>query len=205
MKTSVIGSTLLGMISFAISGTVACFLILFADEYILATAIAGGLGGLLLGVFARMGPKIFKMTIAGAAAMLLGLVLSFLIVEGAGELFLSGSAEWMNSSIPDIIAIALMGILAGAAMGIAMDGRKAALLYSAVCGVASIPFGFLVAAFNSGYRFPFWPEDPANILAKLDVNFLTISIALGFGIGLSAGLYKMMMGKGTKSKTLRGE
>jgi len=78
---------LLGMASFLISGVIACIVILLLDNYILATIIAGGIGGLLLGLFLRMCQKITRLVIAGIIAIPVGLVISFLIVEGLGSLF----------------------------------------------------------------------------------------------------------------------
>ena len=46
--TYILWSMLLGMASFLISGVIACIVIVLLDNYILATIIAGGIGGFLL-------------------------------------------------------------------------------------------------------------------------------------------------------------
>lgn len=85
--TYILWSMLLGMASFLISGVIACIVILFLDNYILAIIIAGGIGGLLLGKFLRMHQKIGRIAIAGIIGMPIGLMISFLIIEGIGSLF----------------------------------------------------------------------------------------------------------------------
>lgn len=183
---------LLGMASFLISGVMACIVILLLDNYILATIIAGGIGGLLLGLFLRMRQKIGRMIIAGIIGMPIGLMISFLIVEGIGSLFPSLGAYFENSAIPDISAIVLMGIIFGAVFGAMVYGRKTILLFSIVCGTVSIPFGLLVGAMNSGHWIKVWLENLFEAFGKIDLNFLTIIFSFGIGIGLSIGLYNIL-------------
>lgn len=190
--TYILWSMLVGMASFLISGVIACIVILSLDNYILATIIAGGIGGLLLGLFLQMGQKIIRLVIAGIIAMPIGLVISFFIVEGFGLLFPSIGAYFENSSIPDIIAVILMGITFGAVFGVMIYGRKSIWLFSVVCGIVSIPFGILVSAMNSGWRVKFSLENLIGIFGKIDLNFLAIIISLGIGIGLSIGLYNIL-------------
>lgn len=190
--TYVLWSMLLGMASFLISGIMACILILFLDNYILATIIAGGIGGLLLGLFLRMRQKIRRMAIAGIIAMPIGIIISFFLVEGFGALLPSIGAYFENSSIPDIIVIILMGITFGAVFGSMIYGRKSIWLFSVVCGTVSIPFGLLVGAMNSGYWIKAWLENLLEVFGKIDLNLLAIIISLGIGIGLSIGLYNML-------------
>lgn len=190
--TYILWSMLLGVASFLISGIIACIVILFLDNYILATIIAGGVGGLLLGLFLRMRQKIIRLVIAGIIAMPVGLVISFLIVEGFGSLFPSIAAYFENSSIPDIIAIILMGITFGAVFGSMIYGRKSIWLFSVVCGTVSIPFGLLVGAMNSGCWIKVYLENLLEVFGKIDLNFLAIIISLGIGIGLSIGLYNIL-------------
>jgi len=184
-------SMLVGMASFFISGVLACIVIWFYDNYILATIIAGGIGGLLLSLLLKMHKKISRMIIAGIIGMPIGLILSFFLVEGFGALFPSIGGNFENSSIPDIIAIMLMGIIFGAVFGAINYGRKSIRLFSIVCGVVSIPSGLLVAALNSGFFLKVWPASLTDILVKIDLNFLAITISIGIGTGLSIGLYNM--------------
>lgn len=190
--TYILWSMLLGMASFLISGVIACIVILLLDNYILATIIAGGAGGLLLGLFLQMRQKIIRLVIAGIIAMPVGLIISFLIVEGFGSLFPSIGAYFENSSIPDIIAIILMGITFGAVFGSMIYGRKSIWLFSVVCGTVSIPFGLLVGAMNSGCWIKVYLENLLEVFGKIDLNFLAIIISLGIGIGLSIGLYNIL-------------
>lgn len=190
--TYILRSMLLGMASFFISGVIACIVILHFDNYILATIIAGGIGGLLLGLFLRMRPKISRMAIAGIIAVPVGLFISFLLVEGFGSLFPMIGAYFENSNIPDIIAIILMGITFGTVFGSIIYGRKSILLFSIVGGTVSFPFGLLVAAMNSGYGIKVWLENLFAIFGKIDLNFLAVILSLGIGIGISIGLYNML-------------
>lgn len=188
----ILWSMLLGMASFLISGVMACIVNLLLDNYILATIIAGGIGGLLLGLFLRMRQKISRMAISGLIGMPIGLMLSFLFVEGFGSLFPSISAYFENSTIPDISAIILMGIIFGAVVGSMMYGRKSIYLFSIVCGTVSIPFGLLVSAMNSGCYLKVQLDNLLEVFGKIDLNFLVIAISLGIGTGLSIGLYNML-------------
>lgn len=190
--TYVLWSMLLGMASFLISGVMASILILVLDNYILATIIAGGIGGLLLGLFLQMRQKISRMAIAGIIGMPIGLIISFLLVEGFGSLFPSIGAYFENSAIPDISTITLMGIIFGAVVGSMIYGRKSIWLFSIVCGTVSIPFGLLVAAMNSGCYLKVWLDNLLEVFGKIDLNFLAITISLGIGIGVSIGLYNML-------------
>jgi len=132
------------------------------------------------------------MAIAGIIAMPIGLIISFLLVEGFGALFPSIGAYFENSTIPDIIAIILMGITFGAVFGSMIYGRKSIWLFSVACGTVSIPFGLLVGDMNSGYWIKAWLENLLEVFGKIDLNLLAIIISLGIGIGLSIGLYNML-------------
>jgi hypothetical protein len=139
-----------------------------------------------------MRQKIRRMAIAGIIAMPIGIIISFFLVEGFGALLPSIGAYFENSTIPDIIAIILMGITFGAVFGSMIYGRKSIWLFSVVCGTVSIPFGLLVGAMNSGYWIKAWLENLLGVFGKVDLNFLAIIISLGIGIGLSIGLYNML-------------
>lgn len=188
----VLCTMLLGMVSFFISGVMACIVILLLDNYILATIIAGGIGGILLGLFLRMQQKLRRMAVAGIISMPTGLIMSFFLVEGFESLFPSVGAYFKNSSIPDIITIIVMEITFGAIFGSIIYGRKSIKLFSVVCGIVSIPFGLLVGAMNSGYWIKVWLENLLKIFGKIDLNLLAIIISLGIGTGLSIGLYNIL-------------
>lgn len=78
----VIWSLILGKVSFLISGVIACIIILRLDNYILGTIIAGGVGGLILGLFLWKHKMIGRMAIAGLIAVPIGFLGSFILVEG---------------------------------------------------------------------------------------------------------------------------
>lgn len=184
----ILWSMLLGLVSFLISGVMSCMVILHLDNYILATIMAGGIGGLLLGLFLSMRQKIIKMAIAGIIAAPIGLFTSFILAEGFSSLIPSIG----NTNIPDIIAIIFMGTIFGAVFGAIIYGRKSLWLFSVVCGTVSIPFGLLVGAMNSGHYVKVWLENLFKVFGKIDLNFLAIIMAFGIGIGLSIGLYNIL-------------
>lgn len=185
----ILRSMLLGMASFLVSGVIASIVILFLDNYILATIIAGGIGGFLLGILLRMRQKIKRMAIAGIIAVPIGLIISFFLVEGFGSLFPSIGAYFENSNIPDISAIILIGITFGAVFGLIIYGRKSIWLFSVICGTISIPSALLVGAMNSEYGINVWLANLLDVLGKIDLNFISIIFSLGIGIGLSIGIY----------------
>lgn len=82
-----------------------------------------------------------------------------------------------------------MGIIFGVIFGAIVYGRKSIRLFSVACGAASIPFGFLVGAMNSGHWIKVWLENMFQIYGKIDLNFLAIIMEFGIGVGLSIGLY----------------
>ena len=197
--TNLLSSMFLGMASFIISGVIACIVILILDNYILATIIAGGIGGLLLGLFLRMRQKIGRMVIAGIIGMPIGLMASFFLVEGIGSLLPSIGAYFENSAIPDISAIILMGIIFGAVFGAMVYGRKSIWLFSLVCGTVAFPFGLLVGAMNSGHWIKIWLANLLEVFGKIDLNLLAIIISFGIGIGLSIGLYNILQQRNDES------
>ena len=189
----ILGSTLLGITSFFISGLIACIVILRFDNYIVGTIIAGSVGGLILGLFHWKHKMIGRMTLAGLIAVPIGLLGSFILVEGLvggfGLLFPSIAAHFENTGIGDIIAIILMGIMFGVIFGAIVYGRRSIRLFSVVCGAVSIPFGLLVGAMNSGHWIKVWLENMFIIFGEIDLNFLAIIMEFGIGVGLSIGLY----------------
>lgn len=193
-KTYILWSTLMGMISFILGGVVASIVIVRYDNYILATVITGLVGGSLMGIFLSMKKKIGNMAIAGVFGVPLGLVLSFFLVEGFGALFPWIGAYFEGTNILDIIAAMVMGITVGSMFGATIYGRRAVLLFAIICGLAGLPAGILVAAFNLGYPIKFWLENLLSVFGKIDLNFLAIVIFQGIGLGLSIGLKKVLKG-----------
>lgn len=190
--TRILCFVLLGMAAFLMSGIAACIMILLLDSYLLAMAVAGGFGGLFLGIFLRMRRKLIRMTLAGLIGMPVGLAISFFIVEGVGSLLPSIGAALENTPVPDIIAVLLMGMIFGAIFGSVNYGLKSILPFSVVCGIVSIPFGFLVVALNAGYGPTIPSAAIRDVLEKIDWNFLAITVSLGIGTGLSIGLFHTM-------------
>ena len=73
------------------------------------------------------------------------------------------------------------------------DGKSreqyAILLFSIVCGLLSIPFGFLVVAMNKGFLSDSLLIRAFEPLGRLDLNLLAIFLGLGIGAGLSISLH----------------
>lgn len=179
---------LLGLLAFLISGSLASIMILFLDNYIVAALVGGSIGCLLLGLFLRLKGNIARMAIAGALGLPLGIAASFGIVEGIGAL-LSLPVSIEQTGVPDVIAIALMGIVFGGVLGGIGFGKNAILLFSIVCGLLSIPFGFLVVAMNKGFLSDSLLIRAFEPLGRLDLNLLAIFLGLGIGAGLSISLH----------------
>ena len=186
-------STLAGTISFFIGGVVGFIFLLRTDNYILDTIIAGAIGGLLLGVFLRKQHKIGAMTIAGVVAVPVGFWASFGLGYAISEIpFI------VNSNIPDIWAIILMGAMVGALFKTIIYGRKSIWLFAVVGGVVSIALGFLVNTLNSGQL-----DTLLNALCVPHLGSLPFILSFGFGIGLSIGLYEMLKQRRIDSSTGR--
>ena len=179
---------LLGLLAFLLVGSLASLLLLFWNNYIVVAVLAGGIGCLLLGLLLRQKGKIARMTIAGTLGLPLGIAASFGIVEGAGAL-LPFPDSFAQSGIPDVIAICLMGIVFGAVLGGVTFGGRSIFLFSIVCGVLSVPFGFLVVALNKGLLSESQLMRAFEPAGRLDLNLLAILLGLGIGAGLSIGLH----------------
>lgn len=193
---SVIWSLILGKVSFLISGVIACIIIMKFDNYILGTVAAGGIGGLILGLFHWKYKMIGKMTIAGIIAVPVGLLGSFVIAEGivGGLAFLYPSfPEYFGKTgIADVIAIIFMGIFFGMIFGAIVYGRKSIVLFTIVCGAVSIATGLLVRAMNLGNPIKELLGNMFQIFGKIDLNLLVIIAGFGAGIGLSIGLLNVI-------------
>jgi hypothetical protein len=189
-------STLAGTISFFIAGVIGCIILLRLDNYILETIIAGGLGGLLLSVFLGKLKTIGKITLASLVAVPIAFWTSFILAEGLFSIpFIHTFFE--NPNVPDIIAIIFMGIICGAIFGAIIYGRKTIWIFSAVCGIVSLPFGMLVGLFNAWHPIKATFENLLAVFGPIDLNFLTIITSFGVGVGLSIGLFNMLKQKST--------
>lgn len=188
-------SVIVGLLAFTMSGLVACYVIWKLNNYIIATLITGGLGALLFSVLLMLKDKIVKMTIAGFFAMLIGLFLSFGIIEGIVYILPKAGIFSEGSIIPDIAAIAVIALIYGLIVGLAGYGKKAMWLFALISALVAIPFGMLVVFLNSSSDIQEFLTSINDILGQFDLNFLSISIALGVGLGLSNGLYNMSVKK----------
>lgn len=198
-------STLAGTISFFISASIIAMLLSPVDFAIIDTILAGGIGGLFLGIFLIKQHKIRKIMLAGFIAVPVGFWGAFILAGGADLLFSLIGVNTENPNIyniENIIGIIFMGIICGAISGTIIYGRKAIGLFSAVCGVVSFPFGILVGFFNSEHLIKATFENLFAVLGPIDLNFLAIITSFGIGIGLSIGLFSMLNKKNTENGTV---
>lgn len=197
----VLWSTIAGTISLFVSALLVAMLMVRVDIVILDTILAGGIGGLLLGIFLHQHHKIGKMALAGTLAVPAGFWGAFMLAGGVDFLY---SLIYVNSENPNVsgianvIAIMFMGLLCGAIFGAILYGRKSIGLFSAVGGLISLPFGLLVGLFNSGHPIRVLFENLFAVLGPVDLNFLAIMTSFGIGIGLSIGLYDLRRHKRTR-------
>lgn len=194
-------STLAGTISFFIAGVIGCIILLCLDNSILETIIAGGLGGLLLGISLGKPKMIGKMALAGLVAIPVGFWSAFILAGGVDLLL---SLIGVNTESPsiynigNIIGIIVMGIICGAIFGAILNGRKAIWIFSAVGGIVSFPFGILVGLFNAGQPIKATFENLLAVFGSIDLNLLAIITSFGVGIGLSIGLFSTLKQRSTE-------
>lgn len=186
-------STLAGTISFFISSVLIDVVMLHIDFVIFDTIFAGGIGGLLLGIFLLKQLQLRKMVLAGFIAVPFGFWGAFILAGGVELLFSLIGVNARDSNIHaigNIIGIIFMGLLCGAIFGAIIYGHKSIWLFSVVCGAISFPFGILVGLFNSGHPIKAMIENLLDVFGPIDLNFLAIITSFGIGIGLSIGLYE---------------
>jgi len=203
--TYLLWSTLAGTISFFVSAVITSIVLSPLDFAIIDTILAGGIGGLFLGLFLMNRHKIHKMGLAGFVAVPVGFWGAFVLAGGADLLFSAININTENPSIyniENIIGIIFMGIICGAIFGATIYGRKSIWTFSAVCGLASFPFGILVGFFNSGHPIKATFENLFAVFGPIDLNFLSIITSFGVGIGLSIGLFSMLKQKSTEKGTM---
>jgi len=184
-------ATIAGTISFILSSVIIAIVMTRIDIVIFNIILAGGIGGLILGVLLMKRYNIAKMALAGLIAVPVGFGASFILAEGITWLisFLKiNSDNFLSAGFGNILAIILMGIIGGALFGGIIKGRKAIVLFAIVGGVVACPFGFLVDAFNSGQPIKKSLESLFAVFGQVDLNFIAIVTALGIGFGLSLGL-----------------
>jgi hypothetical protein len=188
-------STFAGTISFFISSVLIAVVMLHIDFVIFDTIIAGGIGGLILGIFLFKQLRLREMVVAGFFAVPIGFWSAFILAGGVDLLF---SLIGVNSENPiiygigNIIGITLEGLICGAIFGAIIYGRKAIWLFSVICGIVSFPFGVLVGLFNREHHIKATFENLLTVFGPIDLNFLAIITSFGVGIGLSIGLFNML-------------
>ncbi len=192
-----IWSTLAGTISFFVSAIIMSMVLSSLGFAIINTILAGGIGGLFLGILLLKLHEIRKMALAGLIAVPIGFWGAFILAGGVDLLFfLIGIAENPNIyNIENIIGIIFMGIICGAIFGGFIYGRKSIWVFSVVCGMVSFPFGILVGLFNSEHPIKTKIENLLAVFGPIDLNFLAIITSFGIGIGFSIGLFRMLKQK----------
>lgn len=184
-------SIIYGKLAFLISGLLGGILILYDSDYLLAMVVTGAIGCALLSVFIKLTDKMLIMTMAGGAAMPLGLMLSFGIVEGSGAIFPWLAKLLDDTWIPDILAIVLLCLFFGIVVGTTIYGKKAVLRFAVIMAIVGIPFGTLIAVFNLLFYGDGPYSDWLKYVGNIDINFLTMALSIGVGLGLSIGVTKL--------------
>lgn len=195
MKTNklayLLWSMIAGLISFLISGLISCYIIAYLNNYILATIVSGGLGSFIFSILLMLKDKIIKLGFAGMIAMPGGLFVSFGLIEGVAFVFPSLNNLFEGSVLPDVFAVILLAFVYALIVSLIAYGKKEMLLFSLTSGIIAIGFGFMVVALNLNEEINESVISLLPFLSSLDLNFLTISIGLGTGLGLSHGIYSL--------------
>ncbi len=185
-----------GLLSFFVSGVIACVVIGLTDNYIFATIITGGLGSFLLGFLIRSIRKnLFRTTIVGALSMPLALAVGFFLVEGAGALLPQMANKIESIGMDNIIAIILIASIFGTIMGIVIYGIYSIRVFLPICAIAGIPAGALVIALNGSWRSSATYNAIMETFWQVDLNFLSMAIFMGIGMGVSVGIYNRIKQK----------
>ena len=169
-----------GLIAFAIASALASIMIFQYDNYFSAAILTGGLGALLLSLLMFKNKLTFwKIALAGSIGMPVGLLISFLIVGGIGELIPTIGNFFENTPVPDIVAVLMVSTIYGMFVGGINFGKKAIGRFAVVCGLISLPAGVLVSIFNA--------REMQTVAKLFDLNFVTIMLFIGLGVGLAIG------------------
>lgn len=188
-----------GLMSFFVSGAIACVVIGLTDNYIFAAVITGGLGSLLLALLIRsIRTRLIRTTIAGALTMPLSLAVGFFLVEGVGALLPQMGYKIESIGLADVIAVILIAAIFGTIMGIIIYGIYSVRIFLPVCAVAGIPAGVLVNALNGPWRGTAAYTAIMDTFRQMDLNFLSMAVFMGIGMGASAGIYNRI-----KQKSIR--
>lgn len=181
-------STIAGKISFFIGAVIMSMVYVHVGLFsFMFPALAGGIGGLILGIFLNKYHEIGKMTVVGMTAVPIG-YLSPIYWRSAMDLF------WIR----DEDLILFMGLICGAISGAIIYGRKSIGLFSVIGGLITFLFGILVRLFNSSHPIKRTLANLLDVFGSIDLNFLVIITSFGLGIGLSIGLYEMLRHKQTR-------
>lgn len=180
-------STIAGKISFFIGAVIVSMVYVYVGLFsFMFPALAGGIGGLILGIFLNKYHEIGKMTVVGMNAVPIG-YLSPIYWRSAMDLF------WIR----DEYLIVFMGLICGAISGAIIYGRKSIGLFSVSGGLISFLFGKVVSLFNSGHPIKRSLANLLDVFGSIDLSFLVIITSFGTGIGLSIGLFRMRNQKST--------
>jgi len=185
-----------GLLSFFVSGVIACVVIGLTDNYIFAAGITGGLGSLLLALLIRsIRTRLIRTTIAGALTMPLSLAVGFFLVEGVGALMPQVGYKIESIGLADVIAVILIAAIFGTIMGIIIYGIYSVRIFLPVCAVAGIPAGVLVNALNGPWRGTAAYTAIMDTFRQMDLNFLSMAVFMGIGMGASVGIYNRIKQK----------
>jgi|GEM_PF-1635858 len=185
-----------GLLSFFVSGVIACVVIGLTDNYIFAAIITGGLGSLLLALLIRsIRTRLIRTTIAGALTMPLSLAVGFFLVEGVGALMPQVGYKIESIGLADVIAVILIAAIFGTIMGIIIYGIYSVRIFLPVCAVAGIPAGVLVNALNGPWRGTAAYTAIMDTFRQMDLNFLSMAVFMGIGMGASVGIYNRIKQK----------
>ena len=185
-----------GLLSFFVSGVIACVVIGLTDNYIFAAGITGGLGSLLLALLIRsIRTRLIRTTIVGALTMPLSLAVGFFLVEGVGALMPQVGYKIESIGLADVIAVILIAAIFGTIMGIIIYGIYSVRIFLPVCAVAGIPAGVLVNALNGPWRGTAAYTAIMDTFRQVDLNFLSMAVFMGIGMGASVGIYNRIKQK----------
>ena len=185
-----------GLLSFFVSGVIACVVIGLTDNYIFAAVITGGLGSLLMTLLIRsIRTRLIRTTIVGALTMPLSLAVGFFLVEGVGALMPQVGYKIESIGLADVIAVILIAAIFGTIMGIIIYGIYSVRIFLPVCAVAGIPAGVLVNALNGPWRGTAAYTAIMDTFRQMDLNFLSMAVFMGIGMGASVGIYNRIKQK----------
>lgn len=188
-KLNPVVTMLLGILAFLIGSLVGNIPVVYAENFIFALPLAGGIGALLLGFFIKFNHKLWRMTLSGFIGLPLGLVASFALIEGVGSLIPSIGLSLEDTIVPDILVETIMGLVFGLISAAIIYGRKAIGLFAVVCGLGGIPGGIAVGFMNTNMHFKTQLANMAEPFSKLDYNLMAMYATMGLGFGLAIALY----------------